>query len=126
MKDVSLSVLCKMYHITRRVIQGYEKEGLVKRIGKNKYGHLMYSNDSIKKVAYIRFLQINGLTLKEISKIMESSFNTNKFKKEVIKCNHKHIEESIRLNKLIEENTKLLKISNETQLINTIMEGIIK
>ena len=47
---MSLSQVCKKYHFTRRVIQGYEKEGLIKHTGKNKYGYLMYNEEQVRKI----------------------------------------------------------------------------
>ena len=61
MEQMTLSQVCKKYHFTRRVIQGYEKEGLIKHVGKNKYGYLLYDSEQIKKIAYIRYLQLNDL-----------------------------------------------------------------
>lgn len=40
----TLHELCDELRVTRRVIQGYEKAGLVSATDKNKYGHLLYAS----------------------------------------------------------------------------------
>ena len=109
MKQMSLSQMCKLYGFTRRVIQGYEKEGLIKHIGKNKYGHLLYDEKDVKKVAYIRYLQINGLSLKEISTyIQQEPYITL----DVLKlCNKKHIKRIQSKLELINRNNEIMKLS---------------
>lgn len=116
MKQMSLSEVCKQYGFTRRVIQGYEKEGLIKHSGKNKYGYLMYNEDEVKKIAYIRYLQINGLTLKEISKCV----NTKGFKLDSVlqNSNLKHEVEIKKISKLINKNEQILKLSMKNGLDN--------
>lgn len=40
MDDLLLREICRLTDVSRRAIQGYEKEGLVMPCGKNKYGYL--------------------------------------------------------------------------------------
>lgn len=116
MKQMSLSEVCKKYGFTRRVIQGYEKEGLIKHTGKNKYGYLMYDEDQVNKIAYIRYLQINGLTLKEISNYYKDSPISFVSEDVLLDSNTKHKERIKRITKLIKKNEMILKIcsSNES------------
>lgn len=120
---MKLSDVCKKYHFTRRVIQGYEKEGLVKSIGRNKYGYLMYDLKTVKRIAYIRYLQINGLTLKEISKCLED--NTHLSKVTLNSINSRHKGEIKRLKDLIKCNEEIIKCKGSfKKVFNLIMEEI--
>lgn len=118
MEQMTLSQVCKKYRFTRRVIQGYEKEGLIKHSGKNKYGYLMYDEDEIKKIAYIRYLQLNGLTLKEISTCIHMGLGTYISASILNQSNIEHKEEIRRIKELINRNEKILEIcSNDEELI---------
>lgn len=57
--------------LTRRIIQGYEEKGLIKPSGKDKYGRLLYDEDTIKRMAYVRFYQNLGYKLNEISEMID-------------------------------------------------------
>ena len=67
----TLREVCEMLSLSRRVIQGYEKIGLVKPTARNKYGHLLYDDQAISKIAGIRFCQKLGLSLKEILQLTQ-------------------------------------------------------
>lgn len=133
MEQMSLSQVCKKYHFTRRVIQGYEKEGLIKHSGKNKYGHLMYDEDEIKKIAYIRYLQLNGLTLKAISTCLKMGPGTYISASILNQSNFEHKEEIRRIKELISRNEKILDICSnaeefkkkEDEVYEIIMEELI-
>ena len=112
---MTLSEVCKKYHFTRRVIQGYEKEGLVKHTGRNKYGYLMYDENQIRKIAYIRYLQLNGITLKTISLLTDARENCL-ISTEILKqSNIKHKKEIDRINKLINKNNHILEICKQVK-----------
>ena len=118
MEQMTLSEVCKKYHFTRRVIQGYEKEGLIKHVGKNKYGYLLYDSEQIKKIAYIRYLQLNGLTLKEISTCIHMRPGTYISVSILNRSNIEHKEEIRRIKELISRNEKILEIcSNDEEFI---------
>lgn len=133
MEQMTLSQVCKKYHFTRRVIQGYEKEGLIKHLGKNKYGYLMYDEDEIKKIAYIRYLQLNGLTLKEISTCIHMGPGTFISASILNQSNIEHKEEIRRIKELINRNEKILDICSnaeefkkkEDEVYEIIMEELI-
>ena len=61
-----LRQVCAELNISRRTIQGYEKEGLVSPSGKNKYGHLLYGEAERERIRLVRFYQQVGFPLKEI------------------------------------------------------------
>ena len=124
MKQMSLSQVCNLYGFTRRVIQGYEKEGLIKNSGKNKFGHLMYDEDQIKKIAYIRLLQINGLSLKEINACLKT--NTSTLLSILKACNCKHKQRIYETSELIKKNEKLIKLCLEVKDLNKIEDEIIE
>ena len=62
----TLREICSMLDLSRRAIQGYEKMGLVEPTARNKYGHLLYDDKAVRKIAGIQFLQKLGLGLKDI------------------------------------------------------------
>jgi len=67
MKDFkTLKEVCELLNVTRRIVQGYEKKGLVHTDYKDKYGHLLYDEEAVKRIALIRFYQKMGFELKEI------------------------------------------------------------
>lgn len=68
----TLHELCDALGVTRRAVQGYEKEGLVSASGRNKYGHLLYDETSQKRIAQIRLYQQFGFKVKEIKYLMEA------------------------------------------------------
>ena len=67
-----LHQVCAELNISRRTIQGYEKEGLVSPSGKNKDGHLLYGEEERERIRLVRFYQQVGFSLKEIKALMEA------------------------------------------------------
>ena len=67
-----LHQVCAELNISRRTIQGYEKEGLVSPSGKNKYWHLLYGEAERDRIRLVRFYQQVGFSLKEIKALMEA------------------------------------------------------
>ena len=128
MEQMSLSQVCNKYHFTRRVIQGYEKEGLIKHTGKNKYGYLMYDEEQVRKIAYIRYLQKNGLTLKEISAMFNNTDEIKLSKHVLEECNKAHEEIINKTKEIIEINNMIINLlttlNNEEKIINLITEEI--
>lgn len=68
----TLHELCDALGVSRRAVQGYEKEGLVAASGKNKYGHLLYDEKSQERIAQIRLYQQFGFKVKEIKYLIEA------------------------------------------------------
>ena len=64
--QMSLKQIKEEVGISRKAIQGYEKHGLIKSCGKNKYGHLLYDEKTVKRIRRIRFFQKYGFTVSQI------------------------------------------------------------
>ena len=47
----TLHEICDAVGVTRRAVQGYEKAGLVCATDRNKYGHLLYDEESQQRIA---------------------------------------------------------------------------
>ncbi|MBQ6654451.1 MAG: MerR family transcriptional regulator [Erysipelotrichaceae bacterium] len=62
----TLRQVCDELGISRRTIQGYEEKQLVQPIARNKYGHLLYDEKTVKRIAFIRFSQQIGFSVNEI------------------------------------------------------------
>lgn len=82
MEYKTLHEVCLLTGATRRAIQGYELQGLVKSTCRNKYGHLLYDEEAIERIKLIKLYQSAGCSLKEITKIMNS---TDEVKNEIVK-----------------------------------------
>ncbi len=66
LKTITLKELCRQAGVSRRVIQGYEKAGILHEQGYNKMGHLLYDEREIAHVKRVRIYQQAGFSLKEI------------------------------------------------------------
>ena len=73
MNSMTLREICMKTGVGRRAIQGYEKAGLVRPSGKNKYGYLLYDEKAEERIEEIFFLQQIGFPVKEIALIIDSS-----------------------------------------------------
>ena len=71
----TLHELCDALGVTRRAVQGYEKEELVSATDKNKYGHLLYDEEAQKRIAQIKLYQQFGFKLKEIKELIDAPPN---------------------------------------------------
>lgn len=69
-KFKTLSEIRKELGVSRKVIQGYEKHGLISPCGKDKYGHLIYDAKTIETIIMIRFYQKLGFLIKEIKELL--------------------------------------------------------
>ena len=61
-----LREICELTGVTRRAVQGYEKEGLVKSSSKNKQGYLLYDQETVVRIKEIKLFQERGFSLKDI------------------------------------------------------------
>lgn len=88
----TLREVCELLQVSRRVIQGYEKAGLVSASQKNKYGHLLYDNDALQRISQIRQYQNFGYSIKEIQKIIDAPDDIRKemLKKQLVKLKAEH------------------------------------
>lgn len=69
---MTLREICEILGVSRRALQGYEKAGLVASTGRNKYGHLLYDDDAILRIAQIKFYQQLGFSIKEITALIDA------------------------------------------------------
>ena len=72
MRLFTLREMCELVGVSRRSIQCYEKAGLMRPKDKNKYGHLLYDEDSLHRATMIKLMQKLGFKLKEIKKIIDA------------------------------------------------------
>ncbi len=101
MKMISLRTMYEALGLSRRIIQCYEKAGLLKPSGKNKYGHLLYDDEALERVKRIRFLQQLGFQLKEIKELIDAP---DRVKKEALRRQLERLEgEKERLGQIIQE-----------------------
>ena len=73
MKEYTLKEICELVGVSRRAIQGYEQAKLVKASGKNKYGYLLYDEESVKKIKEVKMYQDFGFSINEIKILREAS-----------------------------------------------------
>lgn len=69
----TLRQVCETLKVSRRAVQGYEKEGLVTASGRNERGWLLYDEESQEKIKKVRFYQRLGMEVKEIKMFLNSS-----------------------------------------------------
>lgn len=99
--DQTLRQICVELGLSRRAVQGYEKEGLVAPSGKNKYGHLLYGEPERERIRFIRFYQQLGFPLKEIKPLLDAS---NPVKKAAIQAKVAELEtEHTRMQEVIRQ-----------------------
>ena len=67
----TLSEICKDLNVSRKVIQGYEKHGLVGSCGKDKNGRRIYDGKTVDRIIRIRFYQKIGFSIKEIKDLID-------------------------------------------------------
>ena len=107
MKDSkTLHEISEEIGVSRRAVQGYEKAGLVAATGKNKYGHLLYDEYSLKRIEQIKLYQQFGFSIREICELIDAP-------KEVIKSALeaqvlKMKEDRVRLDELIKKAYELI------------------
>ena len=99
-----LKEVCREAGVSRRAVQGYENAGLVRATAKNKYGHLLYDELEEERIKRIKFFQDMGLSLKEITVLID---DPSEVLKPVLEIQIKKLEESI------ERNMMLIRMANE-------------
>lgn len=72
MQEATLREVCAKYKVSRRAVQGYEKAGMVKSIGKNKMGYLLYDAATQERIGIIRMYQEMGFSVREIKEIIDA------------------------------------------------------
>ncbi len=79
MEGMTLREICEVLGVSRRAVQGYEKVGLVSATDRNKYGHLLYDETAMLRIARIKFYQQLGFSIKEIIGIIDAGDGWKKF-----------------------------------------------
>ena len=101
MREITLKEMCSSTGLTRRTIQGYEQFGLVSAIKKNKYGHLIYDEQCLKRIETIHFYQELKFSLKEIKELIDAPNQT--IKNALIKNVRQLKNETEHLNNIIDQ-----------------------
>ena len=73
MEELTLMQIKQRYNISRRAIQGYENEGLVRPTGKTKRGYLLYDENATRRILQIKQYQDMGFRVKEIGNVIDAS-----------------------------------------------------
>lgn len=101
MELMTLKEMCESVGVSRRSIQCYEAAGLVKPTKRNKYGYLLYDQETLHRAELIKFMQELGFKLKDIKKIIDAP---KYVMKEALERRVKELEEEgARLNQIIQE-----------------------
>lgn len=72
MDEKTLMQIKKEYGISRRAIQGYEKNGLVKPTGRTIRGYLLYDEAAVKRIREIKLYQKMGFQIREIKELIDA------------------------------------------------------
>lgn len=90
MKQKTLMEICTTFDISRRNIQGYEENGLVRATGKTERGYLLYNELAVNRIMEIRLYQKMGFRRSEIKNIIDAS---NEIKKSALQGKRKEVEQ---------------------------------
>lgn len=71
MKRFTLRETCMLCGVSRRAVQGYEHYGLVCPCGKTDRGYLLYDEDAVERIRFIKSLQNCGFSVREIAGYQE-------------------------------------------------------
>lgn len=90
----SLKEVCSIAGVTRRMVQGYEKAGLVSATERNKYGYLRYGEYELERIKQIRWYQLFGFKLREIKDLIDAPADRKRMamEKQLVKLREKHLE----------------------------------
>ena len=106
MRNRTLRDIYEEYGISRRTIQGYEKEGLVQATDKMKRGYLLYNEEMVERMMQIRFYQDIGYRVRQIKDIIDA---TNDIKKESLEVKLEELKaEKNKINDLIHQLDKII------------------
>lgn len=72
MENKTLKEIHIEFGISRRAIQGYEKEGLVHATSKMERGYLLYDEEMVERIKLIKLYQELGFKVKEIKEIIDA------------------------------------------------------
>ena len=115
----TLKDVCNELKISRRIVQGYEAKMLIKPVSRNKYGHLLYDEETIKRIAFIRFSQETGLSLDDICSIIDGSFEDTK---ERLYKQTSHLRsEKERIDFLLNQLERLNNLNSRAEYLNEVL-----
>ncbi|MBQ0035370.1 MAG: MerR family transcriptional regulator [Firmicutes bacterium] len=120
MNQMSLIAICKEYGLSRRAIQGYEKEGLVKPTGRTNHGYLLYDEKTMHRILFIKYCQNIGFSIKEIGEFINEPKEVikNKIKEQIPK-----LESNVnKYNQLINDSKKIVRLLNDKNCEELIFE----
>lgn len=108
MSAKTLRQVCETLEVSRRAVQGYEKEGLVTASGRNERGWLLYDEECQEQIKLVKFYQQLGLTVKGIGVFL----NAPKECQKQILCERQEIlrSEIKERKELLEQITKILDV----------------
>ena len=120
----TLREVCTLLGVSRRAVQGYEFAGMLEPVGRNKYGHLLYDEETMIKITVIRHCQQMGFTIKEIKSLLESDSDTFCA---CLKQKNDNLRARVReLQLLIEKTEKIAGALRQDETITETMYRIIK
>ena len=67
---MTLKEVCFEYGVTRRAVQGYEKNGLVAPTGRTARGYNLYDCEAQARILLIKRLQKFGFSLREVGEFL--------------------------------------------------------
>ncbi len=118
----TLKEVCNELRISRRAIQGYEARNLIAPTSRNKYGHLLYDDEMIKRIAFIRFNQKIGFSIDDISRFIDSPFEETRQllsrQADILRCEKAVLEN--RLNQI----ERLEQLNTREECLNTVLKII--
>ncbi len=118
----TLKEVCNELRISRRAIQGYEARNLIAPVSRNKYGHLLYDEEMLKRIAFIRFNQKIGFSIDDISNFIDGSYEETRkqFSKQadILRCEKAVLEN--RLNQI----KRLEQLSSRDECLDAVLKII--
>ena len=78
MENKTLKEIHIEFGISRRAIQGYEKEGLVHATSKMERGYLLYDEEMVERIKLIKLYQELGFKVKQIKEIIDAPSDVKK------------------------------------------------
>lgn len=104
MENMTLREVCSAFGVSRRAVQGYEKESLVSATGRNDRGHLLYNTEAQERIKKIKLFRDMGFSIKEVKVIIDDQG-------EVLKA--ALLDRTDKLNQEIQKNTAMIHIIQE-------------
>lgn len=111
----TLSEVTSELGVSRRAIQGYEKEGLLQPSSKNDRGWLLYDDSCVEQIKKIQFFQKIGLKRKEILEYEKAS---SKKQRQILECQYKKLQSDIaRKEELCKRIKELLECEKYSRIV---------